>query len=85
MSLDRPEVLLEVNNLKKYFPIRGGVFSRPMGRVHAVDGVSFKIHSDGVLGLVGESGSGKSTMGFAMLRLQACTGVVRFVVVPSPS
>jgi peptide/nickel transport system ATP-binding protein len=60
---------LEVKNLKKYFPIRGGLFSREVARVHAVDDVSFTIEKGETLGLVGESGCGKSTTGRCILRL----------------
>ena len=61
--------LLRVTNLKKYFPVVGGLLSREVGRVHAVDGVSFTIGRGETLGLVGESGCGKSTTGRCVLRL----------------
>ena len=61
--------LLRIKNLKKYFPIRGGLFSREVARVHAVDDVSFTIEKGETLGLVGESGCGKSTTGRCILRL----------------
>jgi oligopeptide transport system ATP-binding protein len=61
--------LLRINNLKKYFPIRGGLFSREVARVHAVDDVSFTLLKGETLGLVGESGCGKSTTGRCILRL----------------
>lgn len=63
------EVLLEVENLRKYFPIRRGLFRRSAGSVRAVDGVSLQVHSGETLGVVGESGCGKSTMGRSILRL----------------
>jgi peptide/nickel transport system ATP-binding protein len=61
--------LLQVRNLKKYFPIRGGVFSRVVANVKAVEEVSLTINRGEVVGLVGESGSGKTTAGRAILRL----------------
>jgi oligopeptide transport system ATP-binding protein len=61
--------LLRIRNLKKYFPVRSGLFSRETGHVHAVDDVSFDITEGETLGLVGESGCGKSTTGRAILRL----------------
>ena len=61
--------LLEVRDLVKHFPIRGGVFSREVERVHAVDGVSFSVGRGETLGIVGESGCGKSTTGRCVLRL----------------
>jgi oligopeptide transport system ATP-binding protein len=63
------ENLLEVRNLKKYFPIRSGVFSRVTDYVQAVDDVSFAIGRGETFGLVGESGCGKTTTGRAVLRL----------------
>jgi len=61
--------LLEVEGLKKHFPIHKGVFSRVSGQVYAVDGVSFHIDRGETLGLVGESGCGKSTVGRTLLKL----------------
>lgn len=61
--------LLEVENLKKYFPVKKGILSRTVGEVRAVDGVSFTIKRGETLGLVGESGCGKTTVGRTILRL----------------
>jgi oligopeptide/dipeptide ABC transporter ATP-binding protein len=71
--------LLEVNNLKKYFPIRGGILSRVVANVKAVEDVSLTVKRGEVVGLVGESGSGKTTAGRAILRLiEPTSGEVKF-------
>ena len=73
------EKLLEVKNLVKHFPVRGGVFSRVRAHVRAVDGISFDIEEGETLGLVGESGCGKSTAGRSILRLlEPTSGEVKF-------
>ena len=61
--------LLEIRDLKKYFPVGDGLFSRKKGNVKAVDGVNLTINEGETLGLVGESGCGKSTLGRTILRL----------------
>jgi oligopeptide transport system ATP-binding protein len=63
------ETLLQVRDLKKHFPITGGVFAKQVGEVKAVDGLTFEVKKGETLGLVGESGCGKSTTGRLLLRL----------------
>lgn len=73
------KVLLKVDNLKKYFPIRHGIFSRHVGDVKAVDDISFELYEGETLGIVGESGCGKSTTGRAIMQLHEPTdGQVTF-------
>ena len=62
-----PQMLLEVENLKKHFPIKRGLFSKIVGKVYAVDGISLRIDRKQTLGLVGESGCGKTTAGKTIL------------------
>jgi len=80
MPQNNKEDLIKVTNLKKYFPIKRGIlFSREVGSVKAVDGISFTIKRGETLGLVGESGCGKSTTGRVILRLlDATDGQVSF-------
>lgn len=78
-SNGQKEILVEVKNLVKYFPVYGGVLRRRIGEIKAVDGVSFNIHKGETLGLVGESGCGKTTVSQTMLHLiEPTSGEVRF-------
>ena len=67
------ETLMEVKDLKKYFPVTAGVLQRTVAHVKAVDGISFNVKRGETLGLVGESGCGKTTTGKVLLRLQEAT------------
>ena len=64
-----PQYILQVNNLKKHFPIKGGMLGKTVGQVKAVDGVTFNLKRGTTMGLVGESGCGKTTVGRTILRL----------------
>ena len=66
---EKQDYILQVSHLKKYFPIKGGMFGKQIGAVKAVDDVSFNIKRGTTMGLVGESGCGKSTTGRTLLRL----------------
>ncbi len=65
----RPKILLDVRKLRKWFPVKGGIFQRTVGHIKAVNDVDLQLYHGEVLGLVGESGSGKTTAGRAILRL----------------
>jgi peptide/nickel transport system ATP-binding protein/oligopeptide transport system ATP-binding protein len=73
-ATNTPVPILEVRNLKKYFPIRRGLLKKVVGQVKAVDDVSFAIQPGVTLGLVGESGCGKTTTGRCLIRLIEPTG-----------
>src|SRR4030067_2471650 len=70
----KENILLDVRNLKKYFPIQKGFFRKVVGNVKAVDDVSFFVRDGETLGLVGESGCGKTTAGRTIVRLYEPTG-----------
>jgi oligopeptide/dipeptide ABC transporter ATP-binding protein len=73
------ETVLEIEDLKKHFPIYGGILRRQVAAVHAVDGVSFTVRKGETLGLVGESGCGKTTLGRTILRLiEPTSGKVQY-------
>ena len=77
--IEKDKDLVIVEDLVKYFPVRGGVLKRTVAWVQAVDGVSFTIREGETLGLVGESGCGKSTVGRTILRMiEPTSGSVEF-------
>jgi peptide/nickel transport system ATP-binding protein len=73
-SGEHTPALLEVKQIKKYFPINGGLFQRDRGAIRAVDDVSFQINKGETFGLVGESGCGKTTLGRVLIQLEKATG-----------
>ena len=77
-KMDGAETILNVENLKVWFPIKRGILQRTVDHIKAVNGVTFSIREGHSLGVVGESGSGKSTLGMALLRLISSEGKISF-------
>ncbi|MCK4598413.1 ABC transporter ATP-binding protein [Candidatus Bipolaricaulota bacterium] len=77
---DLGEVMLVLEDVRKYFPLPRRIFKRKGGYIKAVDGVTFSVHREDILGLVGESGSGKSTLGYTLVRIYRPTaGKISFL------
>ena len=74
MKMNNSKIILEVKNLKKYFPLQKDIFGRPQAYLRAVDNVSFKLEKGKTIGVVGESGCGKTTLGRTILQLYDTTG-----------
>jgi oligopeptide/dipeptide ABC transporter ATP-binding protein len=81
-DVKKNDVLLRVENMVKYFPVKAGVFKRTVAHVKAVDDVSFHIFNGETLGMVGESGCGKTTAGMTLLRLYEATAGSAFLELP---